>query len=214
MNRAIWSMISRHQAIQNVNFPTLFRMQREVNTAFYIFVIDWILKSNLGVISIPYWSYQNEKTFIHKYNTMATTDLPWNVDAGEPMYNLEEPLEMLQTMLNQKNIDIESMDMRGAAHEDFEFGEEPRQLKLITQFTSQNPEMDIRSARVRDLNDKFDFEMDSSDPNWIFRDDLVTRSSVATIQRGNQSFAQARDQLITPPPIDTQQKIFELLQAK
>ena len=145
---------------------------------------------------------------------MATTDLPWNVDAGEPMYNLEEPLEMLQTMLNQKNIDIESMDMRGAAHEDFEFGEEPRQLKLITQFTSQNPEMDIRSARVRDLNDKFDFEMDSSDPNWIFRDDLVTRSSVATIQRGNQSFAQARDQLITPPPIDTQQKIFELLQAK
>jgi hypothetical protein len=53
--------------------------------------------------------------------------------------------------------------------------------------------------------------MDNSNPNYIFRGDVFSRNNRNLIQVGNANFAKERDFLITPPPIDTQQQIFELL---
>jgi len=147
---------------------------------------------------------------------MATTDLPYDYRTGDPRYELEEPMERLQTMLNQKNVDIESLDIRGEGFDNQRHifqGFESKELQIITGFVDGNPEQTIRSGAVRDLNDKFDKTLDNSDPNYIFRDDLRTRNNVGTIQTGNASFAKARDMLVTPPPIDVQQKIFDLLRG-
>lgn len=142
----------------------------------------------------------------------VTTDLPYDITTGDQRFELEEPLERLQSMLNVKNIDIESLDMRGESQDAMFRGFEPRELQKITGFVNNNPEMDIKTAQVRDLNDKFDKNLDNSDPNYIFRDDRRTRNNVNIIKMGNMSFSRERDMFVTPPPKDIQQKIFELLQ--
>lgn len=145
---------------------------------------------------------------------MATTDLPTDIRTGLPRYELENPLERLQTMLNSQNIDIESMDMRGQVHTEVE-EKEMRVNELsfgrIEGIVDRNPQMTIPSNSVRDLNQRFDRTMVNSNPNYIFRDDIRSRDNVNTIRMGNASFAKARDLLVVPPPIDAQQKIFELL---
>jgi hypothetical protein len=147
---------------------------------------------------------------------MATTDLPTDIRTGLPRYELEEPLEHLQTMLNRRNVDIESLDIRGEGQDrrrmDVHFkGRESRELQTITGIVDGDPEMTIRSNSVRDLNDKFDFDMSTNNPNYIFRADVRTTDNVNTIRQGNTSFAEARDMFVVPPPVDSQQKIFELL---
>jgi hypothetical protein len=150
---------------------------------------------------------------------MATSDLPTDIRTGLPRYELEEPLEHLQTMLNRRNVDIESLDIRGEGQDrtrmDVQFmGREPKELQIITGIVNGNPEMDIKSNSVRDLNEKFDFDMKNNNPNYIFRDDIQTRDNVNTIRQGNKSFAEARDMFVVPPAINTQQNIFELLQSR
>ena len=39
-------------------------------------------------------------------------DLPININNGQPRYELEDPLDRLQTLLNENDIDIESLDIR------------------------------------------------------------------------------------------------------
>ena len=143
-----------------------------------------------------------------------TTDLPTDYASGDTLFDLEDPLSRLQTMLNQKNVDIDSLDLRGEGQDTLFRGFEPHQLRLITGVVDGNPEMDIKSNSVRDLNDKFDKNIDTSDPNYIFRSDVFTRNNVATIQRGNQAFAKDRDLYIVPPPVDSQNKMFELLKGR
>ena len=141
------------------------------------------------------------------------TDLPFDVNTGEPRYGLEEPLQHLQTMLNQSNIDIETLDVRGAGQSVRFAGFEQPELQKITNIVDHDPEMKIRSGAVRNLNDKFDINLDTSDPNFIFRGDRMTRNNVALIQRGNESFVRDRDMFTSPPPVDNQQKIFDLLSS-
>ena len=142
---------------------------------------------------------------------IATTDLPTDITTGDTRYEMLEPLDKLQTMLNMKNVDIESLDERGTSQDAMFRGFEPRQLQLITGYVDNNPEMDIRSSQVKDLNDKFDKNLDNSNPNYIFRDDMRTRNNVNVIRTGNASYARERDLFVTPPPKDIQQKIFEML---
>ena len=142
---------------------------------------------------------------------IATTDIPINMITGDTQFGLLEPLDKLQTMLNMRNVDIESLDERGESQDTMFRGFEPRQLQLITGYVDNNPEMDIRSNQVRDLNDKFDKDLDNSNPNYIFRDDMRTRNNVNVVRTGNASYARERDLFVTPPPIDIQQKIFEML---
>jgi len=141
-----------------------------------------------------------------------TTDLPIDINTGDPRYELEDPLEKLQAMLNRSNIDIESLDMRGNGKDIMYRGIEPKELQLITGYVDGNPEQTIKSGYVRDLNDKFDKDLVNANPNYIFRDDIRTRNNIATIQKSNQTFIRERDMYVVPPPKDTQQKIFELLQ--
>lgn len=142
---------------------------------------------------------------------MATSDLPRNYLTGEPRYELEDPLERLQTMLNRENIDIESLDRRGPASDRVLAGTEDRELKYIKSLVDANPEYDITSARVNDLNDYFDKDISTNNPNYIFRDDRRTRNNVDTIRRGIQSFVKDRDLYVVPPSTDTQTQILELL---
>jgi hypothetical protein len=142
---------------------------------------------------------------------MATSDLPRNYLTGEPRYELEDPLERLQTMLNRENIDIESLDRRGPASDRVLAGTEDRELRYIKSLVDANPEYDITSARVNDLNDYFDKDISTNNPNYIFRDDRRTRNNVDTIRRGIQSFVKDRDLYVTPPATDTQTQILELL---
>ena len=144
---------------------------------------------------------------------MATSDLPYDFNTGDRRYQLEEPLEHLQSMLNKKNVDIESLDIRGLSNDIQYNGIEPHELRLITGHVDADPEMKIRSSNVRNLNTRFDFDMTNDNPNYIFRDDVFTRNNVNTIRTGNASFAKARDLFVTPPPIDSSNKLFELVQA-
>ena len=142
---------------------------------------------------------------------MATTDLPTNFNTGSPFYELEDPLERLSTMMNKRNIDIESLDQRGI-HQNVMFrGFEPRELQTITNFVDMNPKQNIMSSHVRDLNDLFNKDLDTSNPNYIFRDDVTTRNNIGTIQKGIQSFVKDRDLFVVPPSANTQQKILDLL---
>lgn len=145
---------------------------------------------------------------------IVTSDLPTNIFSGDLSYELEQPLEKLQTMLNIRNVDIETLDERGVSQDVAFRGIESKQLQTITGLTDNNPEMKIRSNQVRDLNDKFDKELDNSNPNYIFRSDRFTHNNRDLIRRGNSAFAGERDFFTTPPPVNTQQKIFELLQEK
>lgn len=142
---------------------------------------------------------------------MATYDVPYDLTSGDPRFDLIEPLERLQTMLNEKNIDIESLDARTESMEQIIRGFEPMDLQKMIGITDSDPELTIPSSAVRDLNERFDKDLDNSDPNFIFRDDMRTRNNINTIRTGNDSFARNRDLYVTPPPKDVQQKIFELL---
>lgn len=142
---------------------------------------------------------------------MSITDVPISRLSGEIQYELQQPMDKLQNMLNDRNIDIESLDMRGEGHDVLFRGYEPRELQVITGIVNGDPQMGIKSASVRDLNDRFDKNMDTSNPNYIFRDDTRTRNNRDIIRNGNASFARERDFLTTPPPVDVQQQIFELL---
>jgi hypothetical protein len=142
---------------------------------------------------------------------MATTDIPTNRMTGEIQYELEQPMDVLQNMLNKKNIDIDSLDMRGEGFDVMFRGYDSKELQVITGMVNSDPELDIKSSSVRDLNDRFDKNLDNSNPNYIFRGDVFSRNNRSLIQVGNSNFAKERDFLTTPPPIDTQQQIFELL---
>ena len=142
---------------------------------------------------------------------IATTDLPTDITTGDTRFEMLEPLDKLQTMLNMKNVDIESLDERGESQDTMFRGFEPRQLQLITGYVDNNPEMEIRTSQVKDLNDRFDKNLDNSNPNYIFRDDMRTRNNVNVIRTGNASYARERDLFVTPPPKDIQQRIFEML---
>ena len=142
---------------------------------------------------------------------MATTDIPTSRMTGEIQYELEQPLDQLQNMLNRKNIDIDSLDMRGEGFDVMFRGYDARELQVITGFVNSDPELNIRSSSVRDLNDRFDKNMDNSNPNYIFRGDVFSRNNRSLMQVANANFAKERDFLTTPPAIDTQQQIFELL---
>lgn len=146
---------------------------------------------------------------------MATTDLPTNINTGDPFYELEDPLDRLQAELTKHNVTIESLDQRGGNHVNVMYnGYEPKELQTITSYVNENPEYTIKSNQVKDLNDYFDTELDTSNPNYIFRTDLKTRNNIGTVRTGISSFVQDRDLFITPPPIDTQQKILELLKQQ
>jgi hypothetical protein len=145
---------------------------------------------------------------------MATYDVPYDLTSGDPRFDLIEPLERLQTLLNEKNVDIESLDARTESMEQIIRGFEPMDLQKMIGMVDNQPEMTIPSSSVRDLNERFDKNLDNSNPNFIFRDDVITRNNINTIRNGNASFARSRDIYITPPPKDVQQKIFELLKSK
>ena len=141
---------------------------------------------------------------------MATTDIPNDINTGEPRYELEEPLERLQSLLNQKNVDIESLDIRGEG-QGIMFRTKPKELRMMIDITNENPEYVIKSSGVRDLNDKFDKTLINSNPNYIFRNDMTTRNNRNLIKTGIRNFASERDFFVSPQPLDTQQKIFDLL---
>lgn len=144
-----------------------------------------------------------------------TTDLPTNINTGDPFYEMVEPLDRLQAELTAKNVTIDSLDMRGSSLDTIMYnGYEPMELQKITSMVNENPEYNIRSSQVKDLNDYFDINLDTSNPNYIFRSDLMTRNNIGTIRRGIQSYVADRDIFVTPPPIDTQQKILELLKKQ
>ena len=63
---------------------------------------------------------------------MSITDLPYNINTGNPYYELEDPLVRLQTNMNNENIDVESLDERGTSNDVMFRGREPAELQLIT----------------------------------------------------------------------------------
>lgn len=140
-----------------------------------------------------------------------TTDLPTDIRTGEARYELEEPLQKLQSMLNMKNIDIESLDIRGEG-QGIMFRKQPKDLRMMIDITNKNPKYTIKSSGVRDLNQQFDKTMDNSNPNYIFRSDTKTKNNRNLVRTGISNFARERDFFTSPPPKDTQQKIFDLLQ--
>jgi len=140
-------------------------------------------------------------------------DLPINIHTGSQRFELEEPLDKLQTLLNDKNIDIDTLDVRDNPEKVSiaMSGYEDPDLQVITNYVDNDPELRIKSRDVKDLNDKFDKNLINNNPQFIFSTDLTTRNNIQTIRNGITAFVKNRDMFITPPPQDIQQKIFDLL---
>ena len=146
-------------------------------------------------------------------------DLPIDFQTGRPIYALDDPLSRMQTRLNEQGIDIESLDERGDHVGERLSGIEPHQLELIRGYIDNDPQQRISSSSVRNLNDMFDkslmppglIQTAESDgrPAFIFPGDMQSRNNVKLMQTANQSYARNRDMLVTPPPIDIQQQIFD-----
>jgi len=145
---------------------------------------------------------------------MATTDLPFDIRTGLPRYELSDPLEHLQTLLNEQNIDIESLDRRGLNEGIVSGGFEPHQLRAITALVDNDPTQGINSATVRNLNDTFDKDLETSNPNYIFRKDITTVNNRNLIREGNLQYSRERDFFVVPPAVDTNQQILDLLREK
>lgn len=144
-----------------------------------------------------------------------TSDLPQDVRTLSPYFALDDPLTRLQVMLNEKNIDVDNLDERVDNHGlvSLKGYPEERQQAAMRAAVNRNPEQTITSRGVRDLNERFDVDLDNSNPQFIFKENLRSGNNVRLIQTSNQSYSHDRDLYAIPPPKDVQQQILNLLAA-
>jgi len=144
-----------------------------------------------------------------------TTDLPINQETLDPNFDVSEPLQVLQTMLNRRNIDIDSLDDRGVHNEVLIRGRDPKELELMIGSINRNPQQSLITSRaVRTVNEKYYKSLYNSNPMFILPADMRTHNNVPNVRKSNQSFAFHRDIFAIPPPIDVQQRIFNLLSQR
>ena len=143
-----------------------------------------------------------------------TSDLPEDERTLSPYFALNDPLTMLQVMLNERNIDVENLDERVDNHglvslKGYRRDHEQAAMEASIQ---RNPKQRITSQAVRDLNDRYHKTLANDNPQFIFSSDLKTGNNVHLLQESNQSFAKSRDMFVIPPPKDVQSRILDLLQ--
>lgn len=142
------------------------------------------------------------------------TDLPFNSDTLNPAFEIEEPLQRLQTLLNRQNIDIDNLDDRVDNDMFVNKKESPHTLTSIKNDIESNPMQKLTSKNIGDLNDRYYASLDNSNPSFIFSTDFRTRNNIGLIRNSNQTYSIERDMYAIPPPVDIQQKIYELLSTK
>jgi len=141
----------------------------------------------------------------------VTIDLPTNVDTLNPNFELNDPLEMLNTALDDTDFNIHELDDRTRGMQILLPRDDDRELSLLLDDINKNPKQRISSSNVRDLNDRFHKSLDNSNPMFILNGDMRTRTNIELIQRSNKSFAHDRDLYKIAPEKDIQQKILEKL---
>jgi len=142
-----------------------------------------------------------------------TSDLPEDVRTLSPYFALDDPLTKLQVMLNERNIDVDNLDERvdNVGLVSLKGYPEEKEQAAMRMAIDRNPEQTITSRGVRDLNSRFDVNLDNSDPQFIFKDSARSGNNINLIQTSNQSYARNRDMFTVPPPKDVQQRMLDLL---
>jgi len=142
-----------------------------------------------------------------------TSDLPEDVRTLSPYFALDDPLTKLQVMLNARNIDIDNLDERvdNTGLVSLKGYPEEKEQAAMRMAMSRNPTQTITSRGVRDLNDRFDVNLDNSNPAFIFKDNMRSGNNIRLIQTSNQTYTTNRDMYTVPPPKDVQQRMLDLL---
>ena len=142
-----------------------------------------------------------------------TSDLPEDVRTLSPYFALDDPLTKLQVMLNARNIDIDNLDERvdNTGLVSLKGYPEEKEQAAMRMAMSRNPTQTITSRGVRDLNDRFDVNLDNSNPAFIFKDNMRSGNNIRLIQTSNQTYTANRDMYTVPPPKDVQQRMLDLL---
>ena len=142
-----------------------------------------------------------------------TSDLPEDVRTLSPYFALDDPLTKLQVMLNERNIDVDNLDERvdNVGLVSLKGYPEEKEQAAMRMAVSRNPTQTITSRGVRDLNDRFDVDLDNSNPQFIFKDNMRRGNNIRLLQASNQSYANNRDMFTIPPPKDVQQRMLDLL---
>ena len=142
-----------------------------------------------------------------------TSDLPEDVRTLSPYFALDDPLTKLQVMLNARNIDIDNLDERvdNTGLVSLKGYPEEKEQAAMRMAMNRNPTQTITSRGVRDLNDRFDVNLDNSNPAFIFKDNMRSGNNVRLIQTSNQTYTTNRDMYTVPPPKDVQQRMLDLL---
>jgi len=142
-----------------------------------------------------------------------TSDLPEDVRTLSPYFALDDPLTKLQVMLNARNIDIDNLDERvdNTGLVSLKGYPEEKEQAAMRMAMNRNPTQTITSRGVRDLNDRFDVNLDNSNPAFIFKDNMRSGNNIRLIQTSNQTYTANRDMYTVPPPKDVQQRMLDLL---
>ena len=142
-----------------------------------------------------------------------TSDLPEDVRTLSPYFALDDPLTKLQVMLNERNIDVDNLDERvdNVGLVSLKGYPEEKEQAAMRMAVDKNPTQTITSRGVSDLNERFDVDLDNSNPQFIFKDNMRSGNNIRLLQASNQSYANNRDMFTIPPPKDVQQRMLDLL---
>ena len=136
------------------------------------------------------------------------TELPQDHN-GEPDFTIKNKLDELQTLTAIDGKSIDDMDLRTTE-------KRTQERKALLKDTIKDPnENDVLSSKeVQDYNDKYEVDLDNSNPMFIFPENRKNMNYVNMIRQSNDSYARERDLFAVRPPIDAQQQILDRLKNR
>lgn len=139
-----------------------------------------------------------------------TTTLPED-NQGEPMFDIEDKLDTLQSMMIMDGINMDDLDSRTTQQNAGMSKEE----KAMVMDTATDPDQNnvVGSKQVDEFNRRYDTNLENN-PMFIFASDLDNMNFVNTIRQSNESYAKERDMFAVRPAVDTQQRIADSLRNR
>jgi hypothetical protein len=136
------------------------------------------------------------------------TQLPEDYN-GESEFTIKNTLDELEDKMVSSGVSVDDLDLRTTT-------KRTPEKKEMVEDTMKDPDQNdvLSSKEVQDFNDKYEVDLDNSNPMFIFPENKVNTSYVNLIRQSNESYANERDLLTVRPAIDIQQQIFNRLQNR
>lgn len=134
---------------------------------------------------------------------MSFNDLP-DDENGNPLLEFEDILDTLNNQMMQEQTQVENDDTRGIhpnVYADIRVSalqDRDVKNKMIIDNIKDGDMNNVGSMRVQDFNQKYDTNLDDSDPSFIFKQDLKTQNYVNTIRQSNTSFSKEINKYNSP----------------